>query len=104
MECPNCHYTGNLLKRPFVKRKGLPDRYCVNCGAQIRLNYNYKAIGLLVIGIVALLIVIHLILLSLNYPGVSGGMAGGITGALMVVFMQRKPFLNIEHIQYKKKK
>ena len=104
MECPNCHHSGNLLKRPFVKRKGLPDRYCVNCGAQIRLNYNYKAIGLLTAGIVAGLVLFHLILLSIGYPGVTGGMAGGITGALLVVFMQRKPFLILEHIQYKKKK
>ncbi len=104
MECPNCHHKGNLLKRPFVKRKGLPDRYCVNCGAQIKVHYHYGKIALLVGGIFLLLILIHLILLAMGYPGVNSGMAGGLTGAFLVIFMQRKPFVDLEHIQYKKSK
>jgi hypothetical protein len=98
MECPNCHHTGNLLKRPFVRRKGLSDQYCVKCGARVRLKYHYGNIALLVIGIVAALVLLHIVLKLIGYPGVSGGMAGSITGVLLVIFMQKPPFLTIEQV------
>lgn len=96
MECPNCYNTGNLLKRPFVKRKGLPDQYCVRCGARVRVKYKWKNIFLLVLLIFLVLTIIQLILFSLNEPGINGGLAGGITGAVLVIFMRRPAFVNVE--------
>lgn len=107
MKCPNCNHSGNLLKRPFVRRKGLPDTYCVRCGSQIRIRYNWGKILLLVIGIIVFLILLHLLLQTMGFPGVSSMMAGGITGFVLVLLMQHKPFVNLEHITYedsKKKK
>ncbi|MDA3820748.1 MAG: hypothetical protein PF590_09840 [Candidatus Delongbacteria bacterium] len=96
MECPNCHHKGNLLKRPFVKRRGLPDQYCVNCGAWVRVRYKWKNIFLLVLGVTVMLLVVQLVLQSLNYPGLNGGMAGGIAGATTVIFMRRPAFVSVE--------
>ncbi len=100
MKCPHCNHTGNLLKRPFVRRKGLPDSYCVKCGSQIKIQYNWGKITLLILGIVAFLLLLHLILQAMGYPGVSSMMAGGITGVILVIAMQHPPFINIEHITY----
>lgn len=96
MECPNCHHKGNLLKRPFVKRRGLPDQYCVNCGARVRVKYRWKNILWLVLGITVMLIVVQAVLWSLEYPGLNGGMAGAIAGATTVIFMRRPAFVSVE--------
>ena len=104
MKCPNCNHSGNLLKRPFVRRKGLPDSYCVKCGAQIKIRYHFGKILLLVLGIILVLILLHLALMAMGYPGVSSMMAGGITGITLVLLMQRPPFVDLEHIKYKDSK
>jgi Na+/H+ antiporter NhaC len=104
MKCPNCQHSGNLLKRPFVRRKGLPDSYCVKCGAQIRVKYNWGKIALLIFAIVVFLVLLHLILTTMGMPGVSSIMAGGITGVALVVFMQFPPFVTVEQVLYKNPK
>ncbi len=104
MECPNCHKQGNALKRIFSKRKGLENRYCVYCNAEVKLNYNWKKIILLAIGVFAGLVIINFLLQSFGWPGITGGFAGGLAGAIIAVYMRRPPFLSIELINKKKKK
>jgi len=43
-----------------------------------------------------MLLVVQLVLQSLNYPGLNGGMAGGIAGATTVIFMRRPAFVSVE--------
>ncbi|MFO7878717.1 MAG: hypothetical protein ACQES0_01650 [Bacteroidota bacterium] len=104
MECPNCHHSGNLLKRPFVKRRGLPDMYCVNCGARVRVQYKWKNIAKLAFFVLVGLFVLHVIMIYAGLPGLNGGIAGGIAGALMVIFMRRPAYVDVEQIGGKKSK
>ncbi|HXK81743.1 MAG TPA: hypothetical protein PLO05_06275 [Bacteroidales bacterium] len=104
MKCPNCNSTGNLLKRVFIKRKGLPNRYCVYCNAEVKLIYNWRKIFLLALIIIAVLMILHAVMVSVGLPGVSGGIAGGAAGAVLAIFMRKPPYLNIELVKHSNKK
>jgi hypothetical protein len=104
MECPNCHKSGNALKRIFSRRKGFENRFCVYCNAEVRVIYNWKKIFFLVAAVIGVLIIINIILQSIGWPGISGGFAGGMGGSVIAVFMHRPPFVNIELVKEVKKK
>ncbi len=104
MECPKCHRKGSVLKRVFSRRKGSDNRYCIYCDAEVKIIYNWKKIFLLILGIVFGLIILNFILQSAGWPGITGGFAGGTGGALIAVFMNRPPFVNVELVEKPKKK
>ena len=104
MECPNCHKTGNVLKRIFSKRKCYENRYCAYCNAEVKLIYNWKNIFLLIALVIILLIIINFIMQAIGWPGISSGFAGGLGGSAIAVFMRKPPFLKVELISKTKTK
>lgn len=104
MECPNCHKQGNALKRIFSKRKGMPNRYCVYCNAEVKVNYNWSKISLLAAGIFVVLIILNYVLQTMGWPGITGGFAGGLAGAIIAVYMRKPPFMQVELIKPSRKK
>lgn len=104
MKCPRCNKTGNLFQRIFMQRKGSKSKFCIYCGAEVVLKFNWKKIAFLAIGVLVGLIVLNIVLQSLGWPGINGGFAGGMGGALIAVLMRRKPFLDVELISKEKKK
>lgn len=96
MICPNCKHSGNLLKRVFVKRKGLYNRYCVYCNAEVKIVYNWRKIFLLSLIVVAVLLLLHIILILIGLPGLSSGLAGGAAGAAIAIFMRKPSYVKIE--------
>ena len=104
MECPNCHKSGNVLKRIFSRRGGSKTRFCIYCNAEVNLIYNWNKIFLLIAAIVVVLIVINVIFQAIGWPGITGGFAGGLAGAVIAVYMRRPPFLKVELVNKQKKK
>lgn len=104
MICPNCNRSGNLLKRVFVRRKGSSNHYCVYCNAEVKITYNWKRILLLSLIVIAVLVLIHVFLISIGWPGLSSGISGGIAGTSIYIFMSRPPYVNIELVEKKSKK
>lgn len=104
MECPNCHKSGNAFKRIFSKRGTGDTRFCVYCNTEVRVIYNWSKILLLVLAIIAVLVIINLAIQNAGYPGISSGFAGGMAGAVLAIFMRRKPFLIIEPVITNRKK
>jgi hypothetical protein len=70
----------------------------------VNLVYNWNKIFLLIAAIIILLIVLNIVLQSLGYPGITGGFAGGLAGAVIAVYMRRPPFLKVELVSKQKKK
>jgi hypothetical protein len=87
-----------------MRQKGTKSRYCIFCGGEVALKYNWGKIVLLSIGVLVGLILLNIILQIFGWPGINGGFAGGLGGAIVAVYMRKKPFLNIEAIAKEKKK
>ncbi|MDD4156558.1 MAG: hypothetical protein PHY08_08315 [Candidatus Cloacimonetes bacterium] len=104
MECPNCHKTGNAFMRIFSKRGKSGSRFCTYCNAEVKLIYNWTRIFILVAVVIVVLIILNYVLQSLGWPGITGGFAGGMAGAVIAIFMRRPPFLKIELVNKNKKK
>ncbi|MDD3686156.1 MAG: hypothetical protein PHE56_05255 [Bacteroidales bacterium] len=104
MKCPHCNRTGNAFQRIFMRQKGTKSRYCIFCGGEVVLKYNWGKIVLLSVGVLAGLILLNIILQIFGWPGINGGFAGGLGGAIIAIYMRKKPFLNIEAIAKEKKK
>ncbi|MCK9254464.1 MAG: hypothetical protein GX793_02255 [Bacteroidales bacterium] len=104
MQCPNCNKTGNTFQRLFWKKKGQKNRFCIYCNAEVKLIYNWKRIALLSLVILVALVGLNFVLQYYNWPGINGGFAGGIGGALIAIYMRRPAFLKIELINKPKKK
>jgi len=104
MECPNCHKTGNAFMRIFSRRGNTGSRFCTYCNAEVKLVYNWKRIFLLVAIVILVLIVLNFVLQYLGWPGITGGFAGGMAGAVIAIMMRRPPYLKIELVSKNKKK
>lgn len=59
---------------------------------------------MLVAAVIVALVLLNILLQYIGWPGVNGGMAGGMGGAVIAVFMSRPPFVVIEQVGAKKKK
>ena len=98
MECPKCHKKGNVIRRVFaVKSRKEGTKYCMYCGAEVRITYNWSKIFLLIIGVIAFLILLNIILQKVfNMPGIGSLTAACFGGVLITLFMRNKPFTIIE--------
>lgn len=104
MECPSCHQQGNLLKRVFVRRSGQPNRYCVYCGAEVKLVYHWKKIFRMIFLVVAVIFVIHVLMIYYGLPGLSSGIAGGVVAAVSAIFIRRPGYTEVQLIRKKRRK
>jgi len=104
MECPNCHKTGNAFMRIFSRRGKSGTRFCTYCNAEVKLIYNWKKILILVVVVIIILVALNYILQSMGWPGITGGFAGGMAGAVIAIMMRRPPYLTIELVSKNKKK
>lgn len=87
-----------------MQKKGSKSKFCIYCDAEVKLIYSWKKIIFLSIGVLIGLIVLNMVMRELGWPGLNGGFAGGMGGAVVAVFMRREPFLTVELVAKEKKK
>lgn len=109
MVCPNCKKSGNAFKRIFSKRPAYgQNRYCVYCNAEVSVEYNWGKVAILSFVVLIALIIIQLVIQSYGWPGMNGGVAGGLAAAIIAIFIKRSPFVDVQLIskpgKQKKKK
>lgn len=104
MTCPNCNRTGNAFKRIFSKRSYGVNRYCVYCNAEVKVEYKWVKILILGVVILFALILFQLIMQFMGWPGMNGGVAGGLAAAAIAIFIRRSPFLEVSLISKPDKK
>jgi hypothetical protein len=95
MKCPHCKKSGNIFKRVFVKRSYGENHYCMYCNAEVKLEYKTKKILLLAVATLFGLVLTQLLLQFIGLPGMNSGVAGGIAGGTIAIFIQKHPFLEI---------
>ena len=104
MKCPHCQRTGNAFQRLFTKRGKTGTRFCIYCNAEVNLIYNWKKIFLLALILIVALLALNYLLQFFGLPGITGGFAGGMAGAILAIVMRRPPYLIIEQVTKEKKK
>ena len=104
MECPNCHSKGSVFKRVFSRKKGSQNRFCVFCGSEVKITYNWKKIFILCIIVMLCLFVINIVIQLLGAYGLTSGFSGGLAAAVIAIFMRKPPYTVIELVNKPGKK
>ncbi len=99
MVCPNCNKSGNVFRRIFVKRSYGENRYCIFCNAEVTVDYQWGKVMILGLVVLIALIIVQFLMQYYGWPGMNGGVAGGLAAAVIAIFIRRPPFVEITLIR-----
>jgi hypothetical protein len=102
MECPKCHKKGNVIRRVFAKKDKSKTKYCMHCGAEVVIEYNWMKIFIMAFFVLIFLILFNLFLqYVVGWPGLGSVGAASLGAVIIALFMRRPPYTIVRLINTK---